>query len=259
MAAAGMKIGRVASIYRYPVKSMRGERLDAAEVGWRGLAGDRRYAFIDLGNRSGFPWLTARQFSGLLRYEPRFESPGDPGTSRVLVRTPAGRDLAVDSAELLDEIARESARDIRLLHHQSGVFDTFDFSIVARQSIEAVSKAIGRAGSGGIATGGGRMLDERRFRPNVVLDCAGDAPFCEDGWIGGLVRFGERGDSAGIRINRADLRCMVINIDPDDLASDPAVLRYVAQERANQLGVYGSVQVPGTIRAGEDVFLSEAP
>lgn len=243
MAAAGTKIGRVASIYRYPVKSMRGERLNAAEVGWRGVAGDRRYAFVDQGNRSGFPWLTARQFSGLLRYEPRFENPGDPGKSRVLVRTPAGRELAVDSPDLLNEIARESARDIRLLHHQSGVFDTFDFSIVARQSIEAIGSAIGKS------------LDERRFRPNIVLDCEGCAPFCEDGWVGGLVVFGERGDSAGIRVNRADLRCMVINIDPDDLASDPAILRYVAQERQNQLGVYGSVQVPGTIRVGEDVLL----
>lgn len=297
MAGEKTTIGRVASIYRYPVKSMRGERLESAEVGWRGLAGDRRFAFIDLANRSGFPWLTARQFHGMVRYEPRFEQPADPGKSRILVRTPAGRDLAVDSPELLAELARESGRAIQLLQNQSGVFDTFDFSIIARQSIEALSSAIGSVSGGGgtrkvphaldsseprgaglwpvgsgqrpkprgiednqgleerCANGTGKLLDERRFRPNIVLDCAGDEPFCEDRWVGGLVRFGERGDSAAIRVNRADLRCMVINIDPDDASTDPAIHKHVAQTRGNRFGVYGSVQVPGTIRVGEDVFL----
>src|SRR4051812_1522432 len=97
-------IGHVAAIYRYPVKSMRGESIEATELGWHGLAGDRRYAFLDQENRSGFPWLTCREFHRMIRYEAQFDNPADPGNARVLVKTPHGTEYPVDSKELLDEI-----------------------------------------------------------------------------------------------------------------------------------------------------------
>src|SRR5947207_15596460 len=107
-------IGHVAAIYRYPVKSMRGESLTATDVGWHGLAGDRRYAFLDQENRSGFPWLTSREFHRMVCYQARFENPADPSHARVLVKTPNGTDYAVDSKELLDEIRAESGRSPQL-------------------------------------------------------------------------------------------------------------------------------------------------
>ena len=70
-------VGRVAGLWRYPVKSMAGEELDGAEVSWHGLAGDRRWAFIRAGQvRSGFPWLTIRERPELAHYRPRFADPG---------------------------------------------------------------------------------------------------------------------------------------------------------------------------------------
>ncbi len=86
--------GRVAALWRYPVKSMAGEPLEDAGVSWNGLAGDRRWAFIRAGQeRSGFPWLTIRDQAEMAHYRPRFAEPGRPNASLTLVRTPAGAEL----------------------------------------------------------------------------------------------------------------------------------------------------------------------
>ena len=86
------EVGRVAGLWRYPVKSMGAEALDAVDVSWHGLAGDRRWAFVraDI-PRSGFPWLTIREQPEMGRYRPSFADPARPDASRTLVRTPGGR------------------------------------------------------------------------------------------------------------------------------------------------------------------------
>ncbi|HEU0079203.1 MAG TPA: MOSC N-terminal beta barrel domain-containing protein, partial [Longimicrobiaceae bacterium] len=88
--ARGREVGRVAALWRYPVKSMAAEALESVEVSWNGLAGDRRWAFVRGGmERSGFPWLTIRERSELGLYRPRWAEPERPDGSAVLVRTPA--------------------------------------------------------------------------------------------------------------------------------------------------------------------------
>ena len=93
----------VAMIYRYPVKSMRGERIDATQVYWHGLAGDRRFAFVRGGNTSRFPWLTGREVPNLLRYAPYFVESANPGASQVRVITPDGADHALEDDALRDD------------------------------------------------------------------------------------------------------------------------------------------------------------
>ena len=66
-----IKIGEVAALYRYPVKSMRGELLEVAELGWHGLAGDRRLAFRRTDDRGGLLWLTATKLPDLILFAPR--------------------------------------------------------------------------------------------------------------------------------------------------------------------------------------------
>src|SRR5215475_13282360 len=97
-------VGRVAGLWRYPVKSMAGEELDAVEVSWHGLAGDRRWAFIRGGQeRNGFPWLTIRQRPEMVHYRPRFAEPDRPDTSLTLVRVPRGGVLDVADPALAAE------------------------------------------------------------------------------------------------------------------------------------------------------------
>src|SRR5450432_2735190 len=99
------EVARVVSLFRYPVKSMAAELLDVVEVSWHGLAGDRRWAFVQerlVG--SGFPWLTVRELPVMCRYRPSFVDPLRPDKSPTVVRTPAGNDLDVTDPLLAAEL-----------------------------------------------------------------------------------------------------------------------------------------------------------
>src|SRR4051812_2710794 len=103
-------IGHVEAIFRYPVKSMRGESLQTANLGWHGLDGDRRLAFrrLDLPDNHGFPWLSAGKLPDLLLYAPQ----GDPPTH---VRTPDGRELPVFSEDLAADISRRHGSPVQMM------------------------------------------------------------------------------------------------------------------------------------------------
>lgn len=125
-------VGRVAALWRYPVKSMAAEELDRVEVSWHGLAGDRRWAFIRDGQvRSGFPWLTIRERPELAYYQPRFAEPDRPNASPTLVRTPSGGELDVADPAL----AAELGPGIRVIKQDRGVFDTMPLSLLTTQTL----------------------------------------------------------------------------------------------------------------------------
>jgi hypothetical protein len=164
----GEVVGRVAGLFRYPVKSMGAEALDSVDVSWHGLAGDRRWAYIRDGmTRSGFPWLTIRQRPTMWRYVPRLIEPDRPDASPIVVRTPSGAVLDVADPAL----AAELGTSVPMLKCDRGVFDTFPLSLLSLQSV---------AGLGGLA---GADLEPARFRPNLLIDAVGGAAFPEDALI----------------------------------------------------------------------------
>src|SRR3954463_11068901 len=95
-----IEIGHVEAIFRYPVKSMRGERLEAAELGWHGLDGDRRLGLRRLDDRAGFPWRPAAKLHALTRFAPLRRDDGTPAGLPTHVRTPEGEELPIYSEEL---------------------------------------------------------------------------------------------------------------------------------------------------------------
>jgi uncharacterized protein YcbX len=234
-------VGVVQQLYRYPVKSMRGQSLDAAPVYWHGLAGDRRYAFVRAGNISRFPWLTGREVPQLLRYSPYHGEDGDPGSVAVRVRTPEGDDFAVEDAALRDELAARHGAEVQLLHSSRGIPDSAAVSILGAASVRELGERVGM------------NLDPIRFRANILVATTGDRPFEEEEWLGGLLIFGDRPDSARIRANRKDPRCMMVNLDPELAEQNPAVLRAIVRERDTCAGLYASVEAIGTIQVGDPV------
>ena len=238
-------VGRVAALWRYPVKSMAAEELDGAEVSWHGLAGDRRWAFIRDGQvRSGFPWLTIRERPELARYRPRFAVPERPNASPVLVRTPSGGEL--DAAD--PGLAAELGAGVRVIKQDRGVFDTMPLSLLTTQALAS----LGRLADAELAAG--------RFRPNILVDASGvDAPgagppgrdFPEDAWVGRVLRIG----GLRMRVDQRDQRCVMVTIDPVTLRRDPAILRAIARERDTRFGVYGSTVAPGQVAVGDPVEL----
>lgn len=231
------EVGRVAALWRYPVKSMSAEQLSAVDVRWNGLAGDRRWAFIRDGvPRSGFPWLTLRERAELRHYLPRMVDPGRPDDSAVVVRTPSGDELDVADQVL----AAELGHGARVIKQDRGVFDTMPLSLITLQTVASL---------GGLV---GAELDVQRFRPNLLIDAGGDG-FPEDGWVGSVLRIGD----LLVRIDKRDERCVVVTIDPVTLEREPAILRAVARERQACLGVYGSTVQPGRVAVGDPVVLLE--
>ena len=228
-------VGRVVALWRYPVKSMASEELDGAEVSWHGLAGDRRWAFIrDRQVRSGFSWLTMREYPELARYRPRFAGPGRPDASPVLVRTPRGGELDVADPAL----AAELGPGVRVIKQNRGVFDLFPLSLLTVQSLAALDRL---AGTG---------LTAGRFRPNLLVDAPG-CDFPEDAWVGRVLRVG----GLRMRVDQRDKRCVMVTINPVTLARDPAVLRAIARQRDTRFGVYGSAVEPGRVTVGDPVEL----
>jgi hypothetical protein len=223
----------VAAIYRYPVKAMAGESLEQAELGWAGVPGDRRYAFVQSDHTGDFPWLTIRELPAMTLYRPAAApDPEQPPT----VHTPAGRELGIADPELAEELATASRRRIHLHRDHRGTHDAFPVSVISRQSVAALSELVGRE------------LHPSRFRANIVIDAPGEE-FPEEDYIGRSLVVG----AATVRLAVRDVRCMIINFDPHTAERDPAVLRAVAQHRDVCIGVYGSVEAPGLIRVGDPV------
>src|SRR5258708_5708254 len=109
-----IEIGHIEAIFRYPVKSMRGERLDATRLGWHGLEGDRRLAFRRLDDRSEFPWLNASKLPDLLLFAPHRLENDSPGELPTHVLTPEGEEQPVFGEDLATEIGRRHGSPVQM-------------------------------------------------------------------------------------------------------------------------------------------------
>lgn len=236
-------VAEVTQLYRYPVKSMRGHAIPETKLGWHGFAGDRRFALTRSDSESGLPWLSSRELPQLLLYEAAFADPANPDRSPITVTTPGGQLVALNSSELLRELEDLYKGKLHLMQLWRGTFDSMDVSLISSNAIESLSATIGQP------------LEVERFRPNVLVRVTDPRPYPEDQWVGELLVFGDRPDSARLRVNRKDLRCNIVNLDPRTAEKGPDVLGEVARNRRNLLGVYGSAERAGTIRVGDAVSI----
>ena len=233
----GRPVGRVVGLWRYPVKSMAGEALAAAEVSWHGLAGDRRWAFVrNDAAQSGFPWLTIRERNDMNRYCPSFVDADRPDRSRVKVRTPSGSDFDVADPALAAELCPDGVRAIK---QDRGIFDTFPLSLISTRTIAALGASVGQD------------LDVRRFRPNLLIETTDGAAFAEDAWVGCILRIG----GLRMRVDKRDGRCAVITIDPETAQRNTTILRTVARDRQGCLGVYATTVEPGRVALDDYVWI----
>jgi uncharacterized protein len=229
---------------RYPVKSMAGTPTESAELGFHGLAGDRRFAFRRIGDHSGFPWLTASRLPELLLYCPYGvdESTGEPLPTHV--RTPTGQELELRSEVLRNEIGARLGTDVEVMQLKHGIFDDAAVSVISESTIQGVGREA-------------RMeVDFRRFRPNIVLETTDPEPFGEANWVGGRLVFGGVGARAEVSVTAFDVRCMMVNLDPESAEQDPRVLRAVVRRNGNIAGVYGTAVRSGTVHVGQEVWLA---
>jgi uncharacterized protein YcbX len=239
-------IGTIEAIFRYPVKSMAGESLESAPLGWHGLDGDRRLAFRLRDDRSGFPWLSASKLPDLLRFVPHGRSGGARGDLPTHVRTPEGDDLPVLGEELAAEVARRHGAPVEMMPMKHGIFDEASVSVIASDTVREIGRLAGL------------NPDVRRFRPNVLVRLEKPAPFAEDGWVGGVLSFGEGAGGPAIAATMRDLRCAMVNLDPDSASPTPAVMKAIVRANQNHAGIYGTVIRTGQLAVGQTLYLQAA-
>ena len=258
-------VGRVSGLWRYPVKSMRGEELEEAFLGFARIYGDRLFAVRSAGGHKGFPYLSGREQKEMLLYRPRFRHPekaarpinlndaesigpgitplyADPAELIVDVETPSGDVLAVDDPALLRMLGEKTGGSdgLSLLRSERALTDCRPVSLFGTGTARQLASEIGAA------------VDARRFRANIYGDFGSAPGFVEDTLVGRTLRIGSK---AVISILERDSRCKMIAIDPDTAEPNPDVLRTVARAHEGKAGVYGAVLVEGTMRRGDPIEL----
>ena len=133
---------------------------------------------------------------------------------------------------------------MRLNH---GIFDEASISVIAFETVCEIGR---RAGQG---------PDVRRFRPNVVIRLLRSEPFQEDEWLGGVLSFGQGDDAPAIAVTMRDVRCSMVNLDPDSASPAPEVLKAVVRANRKNAGIYGAVTRIGRLAVGQTVLLRPAP
>ena len=232
-------VGIVTALWRYPVKSMLGERCPSLTLNARGVEGDRLYAVVDANGKLG-SGKTSRRFSridGLFRFRAAYD--GDVPA----ITFPDGRCLRGDDPGIHDALTTAFGQPVTLA--REGAISHFDASpvhLVTTASLAWLAE---------IAPGS--QLDERRFRPNILVEVAG-ATTIEREWLGRTLLVGD----VRLAARRMTGRCVMVTLAQSDLPEDPRILRSIAQESDNDFGVYAEVTTPGRVKVGDRVTVVDS-
>ncbi|MFE9338168.1 MOSC domain-containing protein [Streptomyces sp. NPDC007063] len=231
-------VGVVERIWRYPIKSTGGERLHRVDVDARGLLGDRLFAVRDAEGKFGSGKNTRRfrRMPGLLQLRSRYVD----GVGRPELLDPHGMAVADPTAYIRRYLGRE---DVEVAPEGAvSHFDQLPVSVLTTATLDWVREAVP-----------GVPVDERRFRPNLLVRTPPDTPpFVEDEWFGNTARIGT---ATCVEFVRSSRRCVMTNEAQQDLPHSSSVLRAVADAHEARLDALASVAAPGPVQVGDTVAL----
>lgn len=287
-----MDVGSLAAIFRYPVKSMAGEQLSASDIGQAGLIGDRAWAVRDE-VRGGI--RGAKKIPALMQLSARYiEQPAAGRSTAAEITLPGGTRISTGDVNVNAQLSDALAHNVSLWplvspdlldHYRRGApdnedfeqelreifartpdeplpdlsvfppevlefesppgtyFDAFPILLMSRRSLESMQS---RQDSS--------RFDVRRFRPNLLLDVSDDGiDFPEQRWAGKRLQVG----NVILRAEIACPRCAMTTHGFDDLPKDPTIMRALVRENDGNLGLYASVEQPGTVHQGDMIRLLE--
>ena len=276
-----IELGGVGSLWRYPVKSMMGEELNAAEVTDRGLRGDRGYALVDRADGKVATAKNPRKWPHLFDFRANLIERAVAGSQAAFIRVtlPDGtmitsvqdscdqilsralaREVTLESVARGEEQDTSSATrtanaeeywpDMEGLDFRDTVTDFalpagtfFDCAVVHLMTTATLDQLSELYPRG--------RFEVRRFRPNIMVQPAsGERGFIENSWVGHTLAIG---DEVRLSITGPCGRCVMTTLAQGDLPKDPGILRTAAQHNRVQVGVYAAVVRGGTIRRGDSV------
>ena len=268
---AQIELGSVVSLWRYPVKSMMGEELNATEVTERGLLGDRAYALVDSSDGRAATAKNPRKWPRLFDFRATFIEPARAAAKipPVRIALPDGTTVTSDQGDLNRILSKALNREVTLgatqrepvnaeeywpdmegLDHRDTVTDFtlpegtfFDCAMVHLLTTATLERLRELYPQG--------RFEVRRFRPNIVVQLAStEKSFAENAWVGHTLAIG-----TAVRLNITGPcgRCVMTTLAQGDLSRDPGILRTAAQHNQVNVGVYAAVARGGTIRRGDTV------
>jgi uncharacterized protein len=268
---AQTELGSLVSLWRYPVKSMIGEELNASEIMEHGLLGDRAYALVDRSDGRVATAKNPRKWPRLFDFRAAFVEPArraakippvritlpdgntvasDQSDVNQILSKALNRDVTVGAAQRVPVNAEEYWPDMEGLDHRDAVTDFtlpegtfFDCAMVHLLTTATLDRLRELYPQG--------RFEVRRFRPNIVVQLAsGEKGFAENAWVGHTLAIG-----TAVRLNITGQcgRCVMTTLAQGDLSNDPGILRTAAQHNKANVGVYAAVAQGGTIRRGDPV------
>jgi uncharacterized protein len=270
--------GSVVGLWRYPVKSMMGEELNAAEVTERGVIGDRAFAVVDAATGKVAGAKNPRKWGNFFDYRAAFVEAPKTGAELPAVRLtlPDGAAVRSDQPDFGEVLSRAFGREVAFAEAQddgessarraeeywpdmagldyrdtvtdwelpTGTF--FDLAIVHLLTTATLERLRALYPEG--------RFEVRRFRPNIVVATGPDQHgFVENDWIGHAITIG---DELRLRVSGPCPRCVMTTLAQGDLPKDPGILRTAAQHNQANVGVYADVIAGGTVRRGDRVAVA---
>jgi len=261
-------LGSLASLHRYPVKSMMGETLNSAQITPGGLFGDRSYALHDSETGKVVSAKNPRKWPSLFSYHATYTSPpvAGPVIPPVRVTLPDGGFALSSSPDFAPTLSATLGRPVTLLarppqHAQleeywpdmeelanrdvvtdegmpeGTFFDLAVLHVLTTSTLDRLRELNPRS-----------RFEPRRFRPNLIIDTGGQEGFVENDWIGKTIAIGPE---VRIQVTGPCPRCVMTTLSQADLPKDPAILKTAVQHNEARIGAYASVVQTGTIRIGD--------
>jgi uncharacterized protein YcbX len=258
------QIGVVQELWRYPIKSLRGESLTVAQITERGIEGDREWALREL-DRGGI--MSARVWAGLLQLRAVRADHGGNDDAAVRIELPDGRMLDVSDPATPLILTELLGREVALARVRRERLSADELDAVIRGAAYPPKRdffdedVVHIIASGTLAhlrtLQPSADFDSRRFRANILIDTGSeDDGFIEDRWLDGVL---EIGDAVRINWMRPAIRCVMTTHSQPGLRRDMSILRTAAQHHEAYVGVFAAVAATGRIRVGDPVMLAPGP
>jgi len=261
-----MQIGKIDSIWRYPVKGMRGEEVPHIYTAYTGLMGDRIYGVVAADGDPGHPWHTARNQEDFVLYQANYSSseelllpknldatysewaPGidplypDADEFHVKVETPGGMTYDdIEDPAFIADLEELTGRSLRIHVTQRGIFDARPVSLFSVSAAAHLGEELGMD------------IDKRRFRANFYVQWDNqDDPFFENSLVGKTLKIGEWLE---LMIIERDPRCTMITLDPDTAEPTPKILQHLGRNYDGDAGVFAAVLKRGRVNKGDPILL----
>jgi uncharacterized protein YcbX len=261
----------VATLFRYPVKSMMGEEINSTALTRRGLYGDRAYAVLDVETGKVASAKNPRKWPTMFRFRAAFTEPLDSRSSLPPVRImmPHGETITSDDDEIDKTLSRAFDREVVLksvvpigaqleeywpevegLAQQDVVtdesmppetfFDLATVHLLTTSTLDRLRELNPQS-----------RFEPRRFRPNIIVR-TDETGFAENEWIGRTLRIGER---VRLKITGPCGRCVMTTLAQGDLPSDNDILRSAVKYNEARVGIYADVLEAGTVRSGDAIVV----